>query len=233
MSKKSKNEKGFTAVEGLLIILILVLIGVVGYMVYNNGHKSKAASVSSKVSTPNPYAGWKTYTASLEPISFKYPANWNINQGPDFGPSKSSNEEYVRLNGPIRTIDGTSYKFYFTLNINTPQGNPNYSSSEVQIASSNKLTDPSYPKPLYALILNLDEQEDEVVASTANYQVGTSNMRDFVPFPTSTAGRAINMGGFYQNINQNTLLNNLSLAQFASLPEVQQAEKVFSSLAQN
>jgi Flp pilus assembly pilin Flp len=47
MNKISKNEKGFTAVEGLLIILILVVIGAVGYMVYHNDHKNKTTSVTA------------------------------------------------------------------------------------------------------------------------------------------------------------------------------------------
>jgi hypothetical protein len=91
MKKISKNQKGFTAVEGLLIILILVVIGAVGYMVYRNDHKTKTASVSSTSLTTssskkssattksaNPYAGWQTYHSKLGDFTIQYPANWNI-----------------------------------------------------------------------------------------------------------------------------------------------------------
>ena len=40
MNKISKNQKGFTVVEGLLLILIFVVIGGLGYMVYKNHHKA-------------------------------------------------------------------------------------------------------------------------------------------------------------------------------------------------
>lgn len=87
MNKISKNQKGFTLVEALLIILILVVIGGVGYMVYHNDHKAKTASVSTtaatkpKASTPakpttesNLYAGWQTYSG--HGFTVKYPPNW-------------------------------------------------------------------------------------------------------------------------------------------------------------
>ena len=66
MGKLHNNEKGFGAVEGLLIIAVVVLIGVVGYMVYKNQHKTKTASVTTttatKVTAP-------TKTATTQPTS--------------------------------------------------------------------------------------------------------------------------------------------------------------------
>jgi Tfp pilus assembly protein PilV len=47
MNKTLKNQKGFTLIEALLIILILVVIGGIGYMVYHNDHKTKAVTTSN------------------------------------------------------------------------------------------------------------------------------------------------------------------------------------------
>jgi hypothetical protein len=58
----------------MLILIVAVLIGTIGWAVHQNQPKAKPA---------NPYAGWKTYTATLQPVSFKYPANWTVASGDD------------------------------------------------------------------------------------------------------------------------------------------------------
>lgn len=97
MNKIVKNEKGFSAVEIVLVVVIVALIGVVGWLVYKNHHKtstlnpsttsSKAAtkstisSTSSTKTTINPYAGWKTFSLSSLGLSFQYPSTWTVTQG--------------------------------------------------------------------------------------------------------------------------------------------------------
>jgi hypothetical protein len=87
MNKISKNQKGFTAVEGLLIILTLAVIGFGGYYVYHTNHKAKTASVSTsgannsasgstKSTAANPYAGWNSYTDVSKLFSVMYPSGW-------------------------------------------------------------------------------------------------------------------------------------------------------------
>jgi hypothetical protein len=92
MLKIYKNEKGFSAVEIVLVLVIVVLLGAVGWLVYKDHHKSKtvasvttvsttkpAASTSTKTTTtPSPYAGWKAYTLPVEKLSFKYPSDWTV-----------------------------------------------------------------------------------------------------------------------------------------------------------
>lgn len=92
MGKLKYNEKGFGVVEAVLVLIIVVLIGVVGYMVYHNHNKTKTASVATTSSTkpttttpakattptPDPYAGWQSYTLKYEKLAFKYPASWTI-----------------------------------------------------------------------------------------------------------------------------------------------------------
>jgi hypothetical protein len=105
MNKLSKNESGFTAVEGLLIILILAVIGGVGYMVYHNGHKTKTVSATSATTTstvtkkattptstipnfPSTYNGWNSYCISSVGLCMKYPQGYNLENCTD-GPSPS------------------------------------------------------------------------------------------------------------------------------------------------
>lgn len=47
MHKLSKNQKGFTTVEALLIILILAVIGFGGYYVYHTNHKTKTTNLAA------------------------------------------------------------------------------------------------------------------------------------------------------------------------------------------
>lgn len=91
MNKIKKNESGFSVVEALLII-ILVVIGAVGYMVYHNDNKSKVVSANntaktsinntskaSTTTTTNPYSGWSTYTDTSGWFTLKYPSDWTNN----------------------------------------------------------------------------------------------------------------------------------------------------------
>jgi hypothetical protein len=112
MNKISKNRKGFSAVEGLLIILILVVIGGVGYMVYHNDHKAKTVSASTTAgktstasstkstteTTANPYAGWKQYCDGIDKYCFKYPSTWQ------FSDKSFPGQSYVTLTDPSDSV---------------------------------------------------------------------------------------------------------------------------------
>ena len=88
MSKLTKNEKGFSAIELIMIVVIVVLIGGLGYIVYKNKHQpTKVVTVTKTVVAPtksntattkDPYSGWNTTTLKYEQISYKYPTNWTI-----------------------------------------------------------------------------------------------------------------------------------------------------------
>ena len=75
-----KNEKGFSAVEALIILVIVVLIGGVGYLIYKNHHKAAAplAVTVTKTTTtkPAPAVTWKTYSNQQAGFTFQYPASW-------------------------------------------------------------------------------------------------------------------------------------------------------------
>lgn len=52
MNKLSKNEKGFSPVEIILVIVIIALLGVVGYFVYKNRQPAKVVTVTKTVVAP-------------------------------------------------------------------------------------------------------------------------------------------------------------------------------------
>lgn len=91
MKKLKQNEKGFSAVELILVFVVIVLMGVVGWMVYKNHHKQavKVITVTKTVVAPyksisttvNPYSGWKTYNLATLGISFQYPSSWVVSEG--------------------------------------------------------------------------------------------------------------------------------------------------------
>ncbi|HEY5152942.1 MAG TPA: hypothetical protein VII55_03125 [Candidatus Saccharimonadales bacterium] len=84
MGNLHKKETGFSAVETILILAIVALIGALGYMVYRNHNSAKTSLVATTTKTAvNPYAGWKTYSSNG--TSLKYPANWIIGTDPNEG----------------------------------------------------------------------------------------------------------------------------------------------------
>jgi Tfp pilus assembly protein PilV len=84
VSEINKNESGFSAVEGLLVMLILVVIGAVGYMVYHNNHTSK--TVASTTTTPAKAVSKQPSDLSNANVVYsldgkvqvKLPLNWKV-----------------------------------------------------------------------------------------------------------------------------------------------------------
>ena len=83
ISNKTNNNKVFTLVEVLLLIVVLILVGGLGYLGYKQVNKKSSTSTSSTATTTkttavDPYAGWKTGTLKYEKLSYKYPSNWTL-----------------------------------------------------------------------------------------------------------------------------------------------------------
>jgi len=60
MSKLHKNEKGFGAVEGILIIVVVILLGAVGWFVYDRNHGKATTSSAPATSTTTPTVNTKS-----------------------------------------------------------------------------------------------------------------------------------------------------------------------------
>ena len=62
--KISKNEKGFSVFEGLLIILVVAVIGFGGYYVWHTQHKAKPTAAITTTSSTKPTTSTKTTTST-------------------------------------------------------------------------------------------------------------------------------------------------------------------------
>jgi hypothetical protein len=83
VDKIRKEQKGFTLVEGLLIIFALGLLVSAGFYVMNanKDKKDDIATTTSKTSektkpVADPTADWTSYSSPLGKFSVKYPKSW-------------------------------------------------------------------------------------------------------------------------------------------------------------
>jgi len=85
---KKINNKGFTLVETLLIILIVLITAFGGFFVWQNISKNKkpkddspkTAVTKTQPNKKDPYAGWKTACSDLGGLCMKYPSTWTYSQ---------------------------------------------------------------------------------------------------------------------------------------------------------
>lgn len=103
MQKQKINQKGFGAVEAILILVIIGLIGFVGWFVYNSNNK--ATDTLKNAAAPavnNSQAGWLTFKQPKDPTtSFKYPRTWKL--GTANGPDDGDGTKNVSVTSPTGT----------------------------------------------------------------------------------------------------------------------------------
>jgi type II secretory pathway pseudopilin PulG len=107
-----KYQDGFSAIEGLLIVVIVGMLGGVGWYVWhansqansnldhavnssnNSADATKKAQENKKA---NIYAGWKSFCDPISNIGcIKYPADWSIEKYLD----KTAQIQYVYISSP-------------------------------------------------------------------------------------------------------------------------------------
>jgi prepilin-type N-terminal cleavage/methylation domain-containing protein len=183
MGKLQRNQSGFSAVELILVIVIVALISVVGWLVYKDHHKTMPAattntstnkSVSSTgttTATPNPYSGWKTNT-SLG-MTLEYPSNWT------FQDNSSSNSSLPDANlTPPDSSNGEGL---------TVQDGPNEPGSFISnVITSTPLTFDGHP---YYLVYG--SNNTKYSAGTINFAaLSTSSTSDTAPVASSSKDTA-------------------------------------------
>lgn len=216
------NQKGFSVVEILIVIVVVGLFGAVGWLVYDR-QKSKAdnkdtttqtSQQEQKQETPkeetktaDPYEGWKSGTFKYTKLSYKLPPNWqDISDNTKFQDGDYKYEE-VKL----KASDG----FVLSMNVNNlPRG---YGSE---------------PNNVVLEFKDIDNGKQWIIADNANGKVS----RIYVGSGIKKVGEKIlpvaNVGRDGLNIELIGLYDNElgSLAAFNEKQSVKEAKLVFESL---
>jgi hypothetical protein len=112
-----KNQQGFTVIEGILIILLMVAIGTAGYFTHQArqdkiDYSVQAPKKTTKQQESNNYEGWQTFKSKAEGFSLKYPGDWKVSD------TSSGNCAHTMLNGSdcrerfeFTSPDGTLARF--------------------------------------------------------------------------------------------------------------------------
>ncbi len=79
---KKLNNKGFGAIEAILTVLILTIVGGTGYYVYSQNQDKKVETSSAPAQTQkntDQDSSEKTkFESKVREFSFEYPANWSV-----------------------------------------------------------------------------------------------------------------------------------------------------------
>ena len=115
----NKTQKGFSAVETVMAIVIVGLLAALGWMYWTNvANKPKDDTSSSKVvssvkESPSPLVVKKAYSSDQFKLAFDYPAGWSLTE--KIKPQNSTSAEWDTVE--IKSSDG----FVITLTI-VPSG---------------------------------------------------------------------------------------------------------------
>jgi hypothetical protein len=110
MGKLQDNQKGFSAIEFVLIVIIITIVAFVGWFVWHSKQTADKNLTITNSATPiikkqtkatNLYAGWKSYCDTIHYYCFKYPSNWQLTT------NGQSDEDQVHLISPTSTVQVT------------------------------------------------------------------------------------------------------------------------------
>lgn len=212
-----KNEEGFSAVEILIVVVAIGLVGAVAWQVYDRQLTSKktdstqtTTNTTGQKETPktaDPYEGWKAGSFKHTKLSYKLPPNWqNISDNTRFEDGENKYEEVK-----IKAADG----FVLSMSVNNnPRGYENE------------------PDNVVLEFKAIDNTNQWIIADNANGKVS----RIYVGSGINKVGEKIlpiaNVGRDGLNIEIIGLYDNEidSLTEFNQKQAVKEAKLVFESL---
>jgi hypothetical protein len=78
---EASRESGFGTTELLVILVIMVAVGLVGWMAYDRLINTTPTQTNTPQTTTRysyDYSGWKTYSLKSLAVTFKYPSDWKV-----------------------------------------------------------------------------------------------------------------------------------------------------------
>lgn len=97
--KHIKSQAGMVPIIEIIILVGIIAVGVAAYYSARPAKVTNPAPIvvtKKSAQSTDPYAGWKTYTSTTEKATFRYPADWTLDN-----PTLGSNEP---------NVDGTGLK---------------------------------------------------------------------------------------------------------------------------
>lgn|GEM_PF-2524796 len=118
MGTLKDNQKGFGALEVLMLLVIIILIGAAGWLVHKNQDKSHSqdktdkslkANTSGQVlsgSAPSSslYNGWLSFCSSYGGLCLKYPTNWKLTQVANAPGTSANGQEVDTITSPSGSV---------------------------------------------------------------------------------------------------------------------------------
>lgn len=190
---KRKIQAGFGVVEIVCGLVVIALIGLVGWYVWNNNathlpNSQKSAAAQTTVSTPvDKYQGWKAYCDDLRKACFKYPNDWTIDSGAEGATFENQSKTVVVDYNNNDTRDGATVPYYVAgiegLTINNTSLNvlggfvvvPNNVRAEYKIVDA-------------AFATGLTVGQQGAVANTARFTNKDGTHSHLEAYPTNTDG---------------------------------------------
>jgi len=131
--KKTNNESGFSGLEFIVVILVIIILGLVGWLVYKDNHKTSTTppkTTTSSTTSNSPTSGWNTYKSTLGGFSFKYPSSgWTLKKFDNStltwvsGSAVTSNEASLSLDENIGSgLSTSSDDYQIIINIGDKSG---------------------------------------------------------------------------------------------------------------
>jgi Flp pilus assembly pilin Flp len=248
MKKLLKNEKGFSAVELLLTLILIAVIVFIGlYVVHNrkSSNKTNVAASTTKISNSssakgvtevNPYAGWQSYCSSFGGFCFKFPSGWKINKQINTNTQVAPENEIDTITSPSGKVKVT-YKANeyvnctgsnVTLNIInvTPTQSKSlnvYSLTQVINASPNDTSPNSYE--VFYFTGNLDQTASDTASTPftpgAVIESSYEPVCYFMHNPTQSRGTALRQSFTASPVLTQSEMNSLTFDPYPTFTDAQ------------